>query len=91
MKRKAEAESMFVAVVVAQGGLPSRSLDGSWSCFIEPVKGDAIAKAVAAKQKWEGRGYGPYIVLAGELVESITSTLHYKVRRLQPSPKRKGK
>lgn len=57
--------------------------EGDWSCFIDKNKNAAITKALNAKRKWEEKGYGPYRVLVGNLVEEVAVPMRYRLRPIE--------
>jgi hypothetical protein len=62
--------TIYVAVVHKCWGL-SGSRDGQWASFVDQNKKTAIAQAMAAREKWEARGSGPYRIWVGTLTEAI--------------------
>ena len=69
-KRVLVKSTIYVAVVHKcweLSGIP----DGQWASFVDKNKKTAIAKAMAAREKWETRGNGPYQIWVGTLTEAI--------------------
>lgn len=62
-----KSNKLFIAVVVREDQQESMRANGSWAGFTDPTLNGAVGKAMAAKEGWELRNNGPYVVLVGEL------------------------
>ena len=92
MKRKAKRKShkskepvLHVAVVCTEsvfvGGMSQRS-DGDWGCFVGPEREEVIRRALHARAKWEGKPFGPYIILAGAINARVETPQKFKLAPL---------
>jgi hypothetical protein len=75
-------------VVVAKESLQddcdciSRREDGSWSSFIGIDKTETIERASKARDRYELKGYGPYVCYVGQLSERVKVPTNFKLVKI---------
>jgi len=73
---------IYIAVVCTFQEFSGRP-EGDWSCFTDKDKNAAITKALVSKRKWEEKGYGPYRVLVGKVVEEVLIPMRYRLQSIE--------
>jgi len=71
---------IYVAVICKKLWERSTRDHGDWASFIDKNKNNVITKALKARNEWERKGYGPYIILVGTLEEEATIPANYELR-----------
>jgi uncharacterized 2Fe-2S/4Fe-4S cluster protein (DUF4445 family) len=83
VKRAAAATKVrYVAIVMRQDDPSSNRADGSWACFVDTDKDEAIKKAIEATKRYESRGNGPYDILVGSLTDKVEVPVAYELVKL---------
>lgn len=83
-KRISRVRSLVYHVaVVLRPGLESGRPDKDWGSFVDTNAATAIERAIAAKARWEAKGYGPYEIYTGTLTESVTLPMNWKLTKLK--------
>lgn len=70
---------IYVAVVHKAWQRSGRP-EGDWGSFVNKNKKAAIAAAIAARKKWEAKGFGPYQIWVGVLTEDLQIPVEYKLQ-----------
>jgi hypothetical protein len=63
--------------------LRSGRSEGDWASFIGQDASAVVRKAIAARDKWEKNGYGPYSILTGEITGRVQVPTTYRVVRFK--------
>lgn len=71
---------MIYVAVVCKLWDRAQNQEGSWSCFVDKRKSQAIKKAIQERTKWESKGSGPYRILVGMLKEEVAVPSAYSLR-----------
>jgi hypothetical protein len=72
----------YVAIVMRQDDPISNRSDGSWACFVDTDRDEAIKKAIEATKRYESRGNGPYDILVGSLTDKVEMPVAYELVKL---------
>jgi hypothetical protein len=70
---------MYIAVVYTNNsGRPN----GDLASFVSKKKEHAIKLAIAARDKWQGKGFGPYSIYVGKLTEVVETPKTFTLTRI---------
>lgn len=81
-KQKVKLKSTIYVAVVHKAWKLSGRPDGDWASFVNKNKKDAVAAAMKARSRWEAKGFGPYQIWVGELVEAVNVPVEYKLEAI---------